>query len=155
METIQTQQIADITNQIINHTVGNNILGAGMTNNNCSFYINNVVITGASTYNLHDYINIPLNNNQEPTTLQFGDENFFFGNLESDIMATIYEMKYNVTISSNQFNTSLNPTWNSANTVRITEIGLYDSSKDLMAIAKLRTATKRQGTQTFVIKIDY
>jgi len=148
-------KIADITNQISNHTVGDNILGAGMTNNNCSFYINNVVITGASTYNLHDYINIPLNNNQEPTTLQFGDENFFFGNLESDIMATIYEMKYNVTISSNQFNTSLNPTWNSANTVRITEIGLYDSSKDLMAIAKLRTATKRQGTQTFVIKIDY
>jgi len=96
-----------------------------------------------------------LNNDQEPWLLQFGDEEFFFGNLETDIMATIYEMKYNVTVSNNQFNTSLNPTWANANTVRITEIGLFDAQKDLMAIAKLRSPVKRQGTQTFVVKIDY
>ena len=38
-----------------------------------------------------------------PETLQFGDEYFFNGQLQTDIMATIYEMKYNVNLSSSQF----------------------------------------------------
>ena len=113
-----------------------------------------MLLLASAPYVLHDFINIPLNAG-ESNQLQFGDENFFFGNIETDIMATIYEMKYNVTVSNTQFNTSTNPTWNVGNKVRITEIGLYDSTKDLMAIAKLRTPVKRQGTQTFVIKIDY
>ena len=148
-------KIYDITSQVSNHTPSNPIFGTNMANSNCSFYINNDIYTGATGYTFHNYINVPLNNDQEPWLLQFGDEEFFFGNLETDIMATIYEMKYNVTVSNNQFNTSLNPTWANANTVRITEIGLFDAQKDLMAIAKLRSPVKRQGTQTFVVKIDY
>ena len=70
-------------------------------------------------------------------------------------MATIYEMKYNVTVSNTQFNTSTNPTWNVGNKVRITEIGLYDSTKDLMAIAKLQSPVKRDNQQQFTITIDF
>jgi len=147
--------INDITSQIANHTSGAPITAGGLINSNCSFYINYDVYTGATTYTLHDYINVPLNNNQEPAVLQFGDEYFFYGNLESDIMATIYEMRYNIGISSNQFTTSTNPTWSVTDKVRITEIGLYDQSKDLMAITKLKSPQKRAGAQQFVIKIDY
>jgi hypothetical protein len=96
-----------------------------------------------------------LNNGQEPNSLQFGDEYFFFGNLESDIMATIYEMRYGITLAPGQFTTSLNPSWNSNNLVRITEIGLYDNTSDLMAIAKLKNPTLRTGAQTFQIKLDF
>ena len=76
-------------------------------------------------------------------------------NLNTDIMATIYEMRYGVTLAPGQFNTSLNPSWDSNNLVRITEIGLYDNTNDLMAIAKLKNPTKRLGAQTFQIKIDF
>jgi len=64
-------------------------------------------------------------------------------------------MRYNIGISSNQFTTSTNPTWSVTDKVRITEIGLYDQSKDLMAITKLKSPQKRAGAQQFVIKIDY
>ena len=70
-------------------------------------------------------------------------------------MATIYEMRYDITLAQNQFNTSLNPTWKNGDAVRLTEIGLYDNSKDLMAIAKLKNPTKRAGTQTWSIKVDF
>ena len=70
-------------------------------------------------------------------------------------MATIYEMMYSIGIAANQFTTSLNPTWAVNNTVRVTEIGLFDNEKDLMAIAKLKNPTKRVGIQNYQIKIDF
>ena len=79
-----------------------------------------------------------MNNGQEPSILQFGDEYFFYGSLDTDIMATIYEMRYDITLAKNQFNTSLNPTWSPSDAVRITEIGLFDNARDLMAVAKLK-----------------
>jgi hypothetical protein len=146
--------IYNATTQIVSGSTITPLTSSNMAQNVGGFYMDNNVVSASVPYVLHDWINIPLNTG-EPNQLQFGDENFFFGNIETDIMATIYEMKYNVTVSNTQFNTSTNPTWNVGNKVRITEIGLYDSTKDLMAIAKLRTPVKRQGTQTFVIKIDY
>ena len=146
--------IYNATTQIVSGSTVMPLTSSNMSQNVGGFYMDSNVLLASAPYVLHDYINIPLNSG-ENNVLQFGDENFFFGNIETDIMATIYEMKYNVTVSNTQFNTSTNPTWNVGNKVRITEIGLYDSTKDLMAIAKLRTPVKRQGTQTFVIKIDY
>ena len=145
--------ILDMTSSINGHTVGQPIEVSGLTTT--TFNLTCDTILSATTYNLHDYINIPLNNNQEPTNLQFGDEYFFYGNLETDIMATIYEMRYSIAIAENQFTTSNNPSWGSTNLVRLTEIGLYDNEKDLMAIAKLKNPTKRVGVQNFQIKIDF
>jgi len=147
--------ILDVTSQLPNHITGNPINASSLIANVCSVYLTHDTIVSATTYNLHDYINIPLNNNQEPTNLQFGDEYFFYGSLNTDIMATIYEMRYDITLAKNQFNTSLNPTWKNGDAVRLTEIGLYDNSKDLMAIAKLKNPTKRAGTQTWSIKVDF
>jgi len=148
-------QILDITSQIPTYTSGGTPIDGSELISNCPFYLTNDTVISASTYNLHDYINIPLNNSQEPTNLQFGDEYFFYGSLNTDIMATIYEMRYDITLAKNQFNTSLNPTWTTGDAVRITEIGLFDNDKDLMAIAKLKNPTKRVGTQTWSIKIDF
>ena len=145
--------IIEMTDNINGHTSGTPIQATGLTST--IFYLTCDTLLSATTYNLHDYINIPLNNGQEPNSLQFGDEYFFFGNLESDIMATIYEMRYGITIAPNQFTTSLNPSWDSNKLVRITEIGLYDNTSDLMAIAKFKNPTLRTGAQTFQIKIDF
>jgi len=149
-------QILDISSQVPSYTATTPLqAGALISSNSCSFYLTADSIISATTYNLHDYINIPLNNNQEPTNLQFGDEYFFYGSLDTDIMATIYEMRYSIAMAASQFTTSQNPTWSASDKVRITEIGLFDTQKDLMAIAKLKNPTKRVGIQNFQIKIDF
>jgi hypothetical protein len=88
-------------------------------------------------------------------------------------MATIYEMKYNINVSSTQFgggvigqNNSLNPTYEDyyikngvyPNNIYITEVGLFDNkdgNPDLMAIAKFQSPHKRQGSEQFVLKLDF
>ena len=109
--------------------------------------------TGATIYTLGNYIDLPTLN--EPNVLNFGDEYFFYGNLETDIQATIYEMKYLINLGQNQFTSSSNPSFVTGSNPYITEIGLYDSNKDLIVISKLQSPVKRQGIQQFVVKLDF
>ena len=87
--------------------------------------------------------------------LNFGDEYFFYGNLETDIQATIYQMKYLINLSRNQFTDTSNPTWTSGTTSYVSEIGLYDVNKDLIVISKLQSPEIRQGIQQYVVKLDF
>jgi hypothetical protein len=87
--------------------------------------------------------------------MNFGDEYYFYGNFETDISATIYEMKYLVNLNQNQFTNTTNPTWASGTTSYVTEIGLYDSNLDLIVVSKLQSPQKRQGIQQFVVKLDF
>ena len=86
--------------------------------------------------------------------INFGDEYLFFGNVETDIQATVYEMRYYVNLPYNQFTVSTNPTLN-GDDIYITEVGLYDSDYDLMFISKLESPQLRQGVQQFLIKYDF
>jgi hypothetical protein len=92
-------------------------------------------------------LDIPQNG--QSNLLNFGDEFYFYGNLETDISATIYEMRYLINL-----NTS-NPTWTTGTKSYITEIGLYDSNKDLIVISKLQSPELRQGIQQYVVKLDF
>jgi hypothetical protein len=109
--------------------------------------------TGATIYQLNNYIDIPMNGQTDQ--LNFGDEYYFYGNLSTDISATIYEMKYLINLGRNQFTNTSNPTWMSGTTSYVTEIGLYNSSKDLMVISKLQSPEIRQGIQQYVVKLDF
>jgi hypothetical protein len=109
--------------------------------------------SNASTYNLANYIDIPQNG--YPLELNFGDEYAFYGNLETDISATIYEMKYLITLGRNQFVNTSNPTWTSGTTSYFTEIGLYDTNKDLLVVSKMQSPELRQGIQQIVVKLDF
>lgn len=92
--------------------------------------------------------------NYSGTQLNFGDEYYFYGNLETDIQATIYEMRYKINLNTIEFQTPSNPTWNSTKSSYITEIGLYDDEKNLMILSKLQSPVKRQGIQQFLVKFD-
>jgi hypothetical protein len=107
----------------------------------------------ADGYYLQDYLDIPQNGQTD--VLNFGDEYYFYGNLETDISATIYEMKYLVNLNRNQFTNSSNPTWTPTTKPYITEIGLYDQNNDLIVISKLQSPELRQGIQQFVVKLDF
>jgi hypothetical protein len=109
--------------------------------------------TGITQYQLNNYIDIPTNGQTD--VLNFGDEFYFYGNLDTDISATIYEMKYLVNLGTNQFTNTSNPTWMSGTTSYVTEIGLYNQNKDLMVISKLQSPELRQGIQQYVVKLDF
>ena len=109
--------------------------------------------TGVTLYELSNYIDIPQNG--ETNLLNFGDEYAFYGNLETDISATIYEMKYLINLGRNQFTDTSNPTWTKGTKSYVTEIGLYDSNKDLIVISKLQSPELRQGIQQYSITLDF
>jgi hypothetical protein len=124
---------------------------SGITGN--TFEINSENYDSASIYDLSDYINLPENGSTDQ--LNFGDEYYFYGNIETDISATIYEMKYLINLGRNQFTNTSNPTWTSGTTSYVTEIGLFDANKDLIVLSKLQSPELRQGIQQYVVKLDF
>jgi len=125
----------------------------GITGTTFQIDADNYAAAASNIYDLSDYIDIPANGQTD--VLNFGDEYYFYGNLETDISATIYEMKYLINLGRNQFSDTSNPTWTSGTTSYVTEIGLYNQQKDLMVISKLQSPELRQGIQQFVVKLDF
>ena len=128
-------------------------LNAALSNVDPLFVITKEEYDSAPLYDLSDVINIPQVNSTG-TTLNFGDEYYFYGNIETDIQATIYEMRYKVNLSFSEFNNSSNPSWTGGKSY-ITDIGLYDSDKNLMIISKMQSPVLRQGIQQFLVKFDF
>ncbi len=141
----------DVTPEISGSSINGYITMSGITGT--TFQINQQTYDNAVSYNLNNYITLPQNGQTD--YLNFGDEYYFYGNLETDITATIYEMKYLVNLGRNQFTNTSNPTWMSGTTSYVTEIGLYNQNKDLMVISKLQSPELRQGIQQFVVKLDF
>jgi membrane fusion protein (multidrug efflux system) len=79
----------------------------------------------------------------------------FYGNLETEIQATIYEMKYKINLSSSEFLVSQNPTWTFGTKSYVTEIALLDENEDILVMSKLQSPVLRQGIQQYVIKLDF
>ena len=106
------------------------------TNSFTLTYTNNI---GATTYNLAESLSLPLTS--EPEILQFGDERFFYGNLETYIGARIYKTLFEITVNSAEFKYTNNPTKikddGDPTNVRVSEVGIYDTNSDLIAIGKL------------------
>jgi hypothetical protein len=108
----------------------------------------------APFYNLNDYVSL-VPNGATGQQLNFGDEYYFYGNLETDIQATIYEMKYKINLSSSEFLASQNPTWTKGTQSYVTEIALLDENEDILVMSKLQSPVLRQGIQQYVVKLDF
>lgn len=149
-------RIIDFTSQLSNTTINGYLTPSGLTGT--TFVITDDIYENANNYDLTDYISLPSIGDNE-NSLTFGDEYYFYGNVETDIQADIYEMRYKINLTQSEFNVTSNPTWGGNNEgdnpTYITEIGLYDSNKDLMIISKLQSPVKRQGIQQFLVKFDF
>jgi hypothetical protein len=108
-------------------------------------------------YNLNDFISLPNITNINGHT--FGDETFFFGNIETDIKATIYKTLLTVNILPNKFISTSNPTFNpNQDKVAFTEMGIYDEDGDLVAIGKFsQPLTRKYNSDMLIIQatIDF
>jgi len=136
----------DVTDQLVTPITQASITGV-------TFVIDDTNYASATAYDLSNYISLVPNGS--PEIMNFGDEYYFYGSFETDITATIYEMKYLVNLGRNQFTNTSNPTWTSGTTSYVSEIGLYDNNLDLIVISKLQSPQKRQGIQQFVVKLDF
>lgn len=144
-------KIIDYTSLINNHTLGNLINPSNLIDN--SIVITNSLYTGATPFDIETYLgNIP----DEPSSLpQFGDEQPFPGSVSLVRSTDIERMGFLVNLPSTQFTVSQNPTYTNGNIKRITEIGLLNSNKELLIIAKTSNPVKRLGTQVFSINLDF
>ena len=146
----------NLTNQLSATTINNFITTSGLTGStlvvNKTMY--DTAVTNGDVYDLSNYIDLPINN-QHPPTYNFGDDFYFYGDISSDIQATIYVMNYKCNLGPTQFFTSQNPTWSTTDSPYINEVGLYDSKKELMIISKIQSPEKRQGVQQYNIKLDF
>jgi hypothetical protein len=144
-------KIIDVTDYLSGTTINDYLTESGITNT--TFVIDKGTYDGANFYDLGEYIE--LSDSNTTVGLNFGDEYFFYGNLETDIQATIYEMRYQINVGAANFQTSSNPTYTNGTPSYITEIGLYNNNKELMIVSKLQSPVLRQGTQQFLIKFDF
>jgi hypothetical protein len=141
----------DVTSQLSATTIGGYLNASGITNT--TIQLTKSMYDTASTYNLSNYLNlVPLGSTG--LTLNFGGEYFFFGNIQTDIQATIYVMNFLCNLGQTQFFDSSNPTW-TGNNPYVTEVGLYNADKELMVISKIQSPEKRQGIQQYPIKLDF
>jgi hypothetical protein len=141
----------DFTSQLNATKVNGFITSGGLLTS--TFIVTKSLYDSAEIYDLTNYIKLPLK--IENNGLNFGDEYFFYGNIETGIVATIYEMKYLVNLVDTQFKTTTNPTYVSGKDKYISEIGLYNSDKELMVISKLLQPIKRQGVQQYNVSLDF
>ena len=97
--------------------------------------------------------------NVSPEILQFGDERFFYGNIDTYIGANVYKTVFKLTISADQFKFTSNPTRSSdpltnPPVIKVSECGIYDSAGDLVMIAKLSKPIKLTPGNTIMLELS-
>jgi len=118
---------------------------------------NNSDINSSIPYSIIDTLTMPLSS--ELDNLQFGDERFFYGNIETFIGATIYKTLFNISINASEFNKTTNisrspdPTTNPP-LIEVSEVGIYDNDDDLVIISKLSKPIKLILGATIMIELS-
>jgi hypothetical protein len=116
--------------------------------------------SGMTAYNL-GYLNYPTN--LQSNLLCFGDEVYFFGNVQTDIEAVVYTTDLSIPLPLKQFNSSNNNTWVNMSPkpkVYISEVGLYaldNGVLELVGIGKLNNPVPKDESisRTLVFNIDF
>ena len=150
----------DFTSTAITTNAGETINPKLLENQNSNitgFILDKLKDNNATIFSAIQSLNLAPNS--DSTILQFGDERFFYGNLTTYIGATIYKTMFNITVNAGQFNTTTNPT-RSTNpatnppAIKITEVGIYDSTNTLVCIGKLSNPIPLSGGNTIMIELS-
>jgi hypothetical protein len=139
----------DITNQISNlnaETIASTSFSIPLSTYSNPLY--------SESYTL-DYLNYPAKT--LPEIMAFGEETFFMGNVETEIQAIAYTTDISINLPLNQFNSSTNATWDGVSVVQISEVGIYDTEGNLVAIGKLNDPIGKDATiaRTLVFGVDF
>jgi hypothetical protein len=139
-----------------NQTINPKLL-ENQTSSITGFVLDTIKNSSATTFSIIQSLNLPANTT--PTYLQFGDERFFYGNLTTYIGATVYKTIFDIRVNAGQYNYTTNPTrsTNPASnppTIKITEVGVYDSDRNLVCIGKLSNPVPLSGGNTIMLELS-
>lgn len=144
----------DITSQVNGYSTSNTFF---LTADNLTSVVFSVPLLEYDTFSSYDlsYLNYPSSSQEDD--LAFGHASYFFGNVSTEIKADVYTTDLNINLSLNEFNSSTNKTWDGSETVYISEIGIYDNNKNLVAIGKLNHPVAKDSTiaRTIVFALDF
>jgi hypothetical protein len=149
--------VVNITNQLDGYSTfsGKTIPPSAFTN---STIINVSVssVYNAPKYNL-SYLNYPTKQVNDNDKLAFGEEAFFYGNVDTDIYAIAYTTEIPAILPLNQYNSTTNSTWDQITPLSISEMGLFNNNNDLVGIAKLNNPISKDQNiyRTILFSIDF
>lgn len=121
------------------------------------FILTDAIDLSATIFDITQSLSLAPNSN--PDILQFGDERLYYGNIQSYIGATIYKTVFDIRINSSQFNTTSNPTRSKDSStnppnIKVSEVGIYDSDKNLVIIGKLSTPIALLPSATIMLELS-
>jgi hypothetical protein len=122
------------------------------------FNLNKINDALATTFDITLPMSMTPTNNSN--ILQFGDERLFYGNINTYIGATIFKTMFDISINASEFNATSNPTRSKDATtlppnIKVSEVGIYDTNKNLVCIGKLSTPVALlPGTSTIMLELS-
>jgi len=140
----------------INQTIDPKLLENPVSSVN-GFVLNLINDASATTFDITQSLGMAANNS--PETLQFGDERFFYGNLTTFIGATIYKTIFDIRVNSGQFDSTSNTTRSKDTStnppnIKVSEVGIYDNSNNLVCIGKLSTPVALVAGNTIMLELS-
>lgn len=144
----------DITSQVTGFSATGNWVLTPANITSVVFKISLLNYNSFISYNL-DYLSYPSASQDDK--LVFGDATYFFGNVSGTIKADVYTTDISVNLPLNEFNSTTNKTWDGLETVYVSEIGIYDSNKNLVAIGKFNDPVAKDSTiaRTILFALDF
>ena len=152
--------VFDYTNDTLTTLSGETINPIQLENQSTltnGFVITELTSTAATTFDVT--LLLDMAPKTSPSDLQFGDERFFYGNIETYIGATIYKTFFPININSGEYDTTGNitrskdPSTNPPD-IMVSEVGVYDSDKNLVIIGKVSKPSKLIEGNTIMAELS-
>ncbi len=149
--------IIDVTPQLADYdTFSATTIPVGAFNSSTIITVGVQEVLNAAKYDL-TYLSNPSNLSGDDTKLAFGEEAFFYGNVNSEIMAIAYTTEIPAVMPLNEYNSTTNETWDESSAVTISEMGIFNTNNDLVGIGKLNNPIDKDSTiyRTLLFSIDF
>ncbi len=129
----------DVTTQIENHNQNENINPEQLTNQ--KFIIDKIMYDNSEEFIFDDY--------------SINENIIFPGNVRLVMASDIEEMRILINTPHHKFTETQNPTYQEGKQKKVTEIALLNEEKETLVMAKMAVPISRNGSQTFVVKLDF
>jgi len=130
-----------------------------------SFVVSQEDYDSGTTYSFEGaYSAFTSNDDIQTSGLTFGNESFFFGNIKTGIMSTVFKTVITVYARNSEFNSSNNISYASVEDLEeeykstfITEIGIFDGDSNLVAVGKPSYPIKKDASRflSFQLELDF
>lgn len=122
------------------------------------FVVSDYDLTNATDYILNSAhtVNIDFRNSGSTHDMNFGNEQFFYGNITAKTKRTKHRTVFNLQISEDQLNSSNNPSFNPSldTCTYFTEVGILDDDDQLVAVGKFTQPVQKDPDQYLILQLE-